>query len=49
MSLIPVIAELEQADNSDKEPIIIGRNRRSMFGEQIRSLRTNINFYRSRA
>ncbi len=47
MSLIPVIAELERADNSDKEPIIIGRNRRSMFGEQIRSLRTNINFYRS--
>lgn len=47
MTHIPVIAELEQAENSDKQPIVIGKNRRSMFGEQIRSLRTNINFYRT--
>ncbi len=47
MTNIPVIAELEQADNMDKRPIVIGRNKRSMFGEQIRSLRTNINFYRT--
>lgn len=46
MTNIPVIAELEQADNNEKLPFVIGRNKRSMFGEQIRSLRTNINFYK---
>lgn len=47
MTHMPVIAELEQADNNEKVPFVIGRNKRSMFGEQIRSLRTNINFYRT--
>lgn len=45
MTNIPVIAELEQADNPTSEPFIIEGSQRSMFGEQIRSLRTNINFY----
>ncbi len=49
MTNIPVIAELEQADNPDNLPFIIEGNQRSMFGEQIRSLRTNINFYISAA
>ncbi len=44
-SIIPVIAELEQADNPTNQPFIIEGSQRSMFGEQIRSLRTNINFY----
>ena len=42
---VPVIAELEQADDIENFPFIIEGNHRSMFGEQIRSLRTNINFY----
>jgi tyrosine-protein kinase Etk/Wzc len=42
---IPVLAELEQVTDSDSFPFVIGGNSRSMFGEQIRSLRTNINFY----
>ena len=41
---IPVLAELEQVTDSDSFPFVIGGNSRSMFGEQIRSLRTNINF-----
>lgn len=45
MTNIPVIAELEQADNTQNLPFIIEGTQRSMFGEQIRSLRTNINFY----
>jgi capsular exopolysaccharide synthesis family protein len=42
---IPVLAELEQVANTESYPFVIGGNNRSMFGEQIRSLRTNINFY----
>lgn len=42
---IPVIAELEHVDNSENVPYIIEETKRSMFGEQIRSLRTNIDFY----
>jgi Mrp family chromosome partitioning ATPase len=42
---IPVLAELEQVPNTESYPFVIGGNNRSMFGEQIRSLRTNINFY----
>jgi capsular exopolysaccharide synthesis family protein len=45
MTNLPVIAELEQAENTEGMPFIIEGNQRSMFGEQIRSLRTNINFY----
>ena len=44
---IPVLAELEQVANTESYPFVIGGNNRSMFGEQIRSLRTNINFYLS--
>lgn len=45
MTNIPVLAELEQADSTENFPFIIEGNNRSMFGEQIRSLRTNIDFY----
>ncbi|MBS1741843.1 MAG: polysaccharide biosynthesis tyrosine autokinase [Bacteroidetes bacterium] len=45
MTNIPVIAELAQADNTEKLPFVIDGSQRSMFAEQIRSLRTNINFY----
>lgn len=45
MTPIPVLAELEQADSTENFPFIIEGNSRSMFGEQIRSLRTNIDFY----
>lgn len=47
MTNIPVIAELAQADNTEKLPFVIDGSQRSMFAEQIRSLRTNINFYAS--
>jgi capsular exopolysaccharide synthesis family protein len=47
MTNIPVIAELAQADNTERLPFVIDGTQRSMFGEQIRSLRTNINFYTS--
>ena len=47
MTVIPVIAELAQAENSEKLPFVIDSAQRSMFAEQIRSLRTNINFYTS--
>lgn len=46
---IPIIAELEQTEMSSNEPFIIEKNRRSMFGEQIRALRTNLNFYSTAA
>ena len=45
ISDLPVLAELEQVANTETYPFVIGGNNRSMFGEQIRSLRTNINFY----
>jgi len=45
MTNVPVLAELEQADSGDNFPFIIEGTQRSMFGEQIRSLRTSINFY----
>ncbi len=44
---IPVIAELEQTEGVPDESFIIEKNKRSMFGEQVRSLRTNLNFYRT--
>ena len=42
---IPVLAELEQANSVENFPFVIEGNNRSMFGEQIRSLRTSISFY----
>lgn len=42
---IPVIGELEQTENNKSDAIVIGSNKRSMFGEQIRTLRTNMTFY----
>lgn len=42
---VPVISELEQVQNSDTSAFAIEGSQRSMFGEQIRSLRTNLNFY----
>lgn len=47
MTSIPVIAELAQADNTERLPFVVDSAQRSMFAEQIRSLRTNINFYSS--
>ena len=45
MTNVPVLAEIEQAEETQNFPFIIEGNSRSMFGEQIRSLRTSINFY----
>lgn len=45
MTQIPVIAELEQVEDSEQMPFAVEELKRSMFGEQIRALRTNINFY----
>lgn len=45
ITTIPIIAELEQVQYDASFPFVIGGNTRSMFGEQIRTLRTNINFY----
>jgi capsular exopolysaccharide synthesis family protein len=45
MTNISVLAELEQSDSTENFPFITEGSQRSMFGEQIRSLRTSINFY----
>lgn len=45
MTNIPVVAELEETDRLPETPFVIEKKRRSMFGEQIRTLRTNMNFY----
>lgn len=42
---IPVIAELEHVDGTFVSPFVVAETKRSMFGEQIRTLRTNIDFY----
>jgi capsular exopolysaccharide synthesis family protein len=42
---IPVLAEVEQVSNVENFPLVIGAGSRSMFGEQVRTMRTNINFY----
>ncbi len=47
MTAIPVIAELEHVDDFAHMPFVVEENKRSMFGEQVRALRTNINFYTS--
>ena len=44
---IPVLAELEQTDLGDASGFVIGEEKRSMIGEQIRTLRTNLNFYQT--
>jgi len=45
MSVAPVLAELEETDRDSASPFVIEKKRRSMFGEQIRTLRTSLNFY----
>jgi capsular exopolysaccharide synthesis family protein len=45
LTTIPVIAELELVQYDESTPFVIGGNNRSMFGEQIRALRTNMDFY----
>jgi capsular exopolysaccharide synthesis family protein len=45
MTNIPVIAELEHVDDMISSPFVVEEAKRSMFGEQIRALRTNIDFY----
>ena len=45
LTKIPVLSELEQAASAENFPFVIEGNNRSMFGEQIRSLRTSISFY----
>jgi len=45
LTTIPVIAELELVQYDESSPFVIGGNNRSMFGEQIRTLRTNMDFY----
>ncbi len=42
---LPILAELEHVSKLKTFPFAVGGNNRSMFGEQIRSLRTNMNFY----
>jgi capsular exopolysaccharide synthesis family protein len=42
---IPVLAELEQISNAANFPFVIEGSSRSMFGEQVRSLRTSLSFY----
>jgi capsular exopolysaccharide synthesis family protein len=47
LSVVPVVAEIEHVKQNSAftSPFLIEGTNRSMFGEQIRSLRTNINFY----
>ena len=44
---IPIVAELEFVDKSTigNANVIIGKHDRSMFGEQLRALRTQLSFY----
>lgn len=44
---IPILAELEQTEGIPTDSFVIEKNKRSMFGEQVRSLRTNLNFYQT--
>ncbi len=45
LSTTPVIAEIEQITQNEFFPFVVDAGSRTMFGEQIRSLRTSINFY----
>jgi len=47
LSTVPVVAEIEHVSQNSAitSPFLIEGTNRSMFGEQIRSLRTSINFY----
>lgn len=45
MLTAPVIAELEEAKLKEDEIFAVGPKDRSMIGEQIRTLRTNVGFY----
>ena len=47
LTTVPVVAEIEHVKQNIAftSPFLIEGTNRSMFGEQIRSLRTNINFY----
>lgn len=47
MSKLPVLGELEEIAAANQEGFAINENERSMFGEQIRTLRTSLNFYAS--
>jgi len=47
LTSVPVIAELEQAEKVIEGPFVIAKNSRSMFGEQVRSLRTNLEFFKN--
>jgi len=47
MTNIPVIAELEQTELIEgMGAFAIAKDKRSMFGEQVRTLRTNLDFYK---
>lgn len=47
---IPVIAELEYVDKTvNQSNLILGKKDRSMFGEQLRALRTQLNFYQKKS
>lgn len=41
----PLLAEIEEVKFSKESPVVIGNKERSMIGEQIRALRTNLGFY----
>lgn len=44
MTTVPVISEVDEADKEDSE-IIVTEKDRSVFGEQIRTLRANMTYY----
>lgn len=45
MTNIPILAELQQVTNAAKQAFVIDLEKRSMIGEQLRTLRTNLSFY----
>ena len=45
LTTTPVLAEIELVQMSKDEPFVISADYRSMIGEQLRSLRTSLNFY----
>ncbi len=47
MTNIPVLAEIEETEIATGHQFVIEQNERSMIGEQMRTLRTNLNFYLS--
>ncbi|UFH56361.1 tyrosine-protein kinase family protein [Spirosoma sp. KNUC1025] len=48
MSQVPILAEIAASGNKDKNQVVMVANKRSVVAEQIRALRTNLQFLRNK-